>query len=551
MFYLISFYLFIYNVIMIFIFILMFNFKIIKIFEWSILSFMSMKINFIIYIDWMSVLFINVIFLISSMVVLYSIEYMKMDLNIKYFMYLILIFLSSMILMIISPNMISILVGWDGLGLSSYCLVIFYQNKKSNVSGMVTILSNRIGDICILLMISLMLYKNSWNFLFIINVNGFLLFLIILCSLTKSAQIPFSSWLPMAMSAPTPVSSLVHSSTLVTAGVYMLIRFSHLINMNFMFFLMLISSFTMFMAGMSANFEFDLKKIIALSTLSQLGLMIYSISLNLQMLAFFHLLTHAMFKSLLFLCSGIIIHNFFNHQDIRYMCFSNFNMMFIMMVFHISSFSLCGIPFLSGFYSKDLIIDMYNMSNYSFIFIGIFYMSMFLTVSYTTRLSFYLIVKINNSNCYVNFNLNNMMNYSILILFIMSIIYGSMLNWLMFMSLNKVFLTLKIKLLILLIMLLGILNGLIFFKNCYMMSFFLIKFYNSMFMFPLLLKKNKVNLLKLSNFLLIIQELGWLELLFFKKIINSLMLMMIIKNYMNIFYIILFITILLMLIVYL
>jgi NADH-ubiquinone oxidoreductase chain 5 len=141
--------------------------------------------------------------------------------------------------------------------------------------------------------------------------------MVILAGITKRAQIPFSAWLPAAMAAPTPVSALVHSSTLVTAGVYLLIRFHYiLLENNFLFY---VGVFTIFISGLGANFEIDLKKIIALSTLSQLGVIIISLGLGLVELSFFHLLTHALFKSLLFLCAGVYIHGVGDIQDIRFL----------------------------------------------------------------------------------------------------------------------------------------------------------------------------------------------------------------------------------------
>jgi NADH-ubiquinone oxidoreductase chain 5 len=160
------------------------------------------------------------------------------------------------------------------------------------------------------------------------------------------------------MAAPTPVSALVHSSTLVTAGVYLLIRFSSAFEGGLCVFLLLFSGLTIFMAGLGANFEYDLKKIIALSTLSQLGLKICVVSVGLAGLALFHLLTHALFKALLFMCAGVIIHTMKDSQDIRFMGNLSFQIPFTSVRLGVSSVALCGIPFLAGFYSRDLILEM-------------------------------------------------------------------------------------------------------------------------------------------------------------------------------------------------
>lgn len=183
----------------------------------------------------------------------------------------------------------------------------------------------------------------------------FILVMLILAAITKRAQIPFSAWLPAAIAAPTPVSALVHSSTLVTAGVYLIIRFHHLLGANF--FLLYVGCLTIFMSGLGANFEIDLKKIIALSTLSQLGVIIFTLSLGLIELAFFHLLSHALFKSLLFLCAGVYIHGAGDCQDIRLLGGVMKSIPVRSLFFGCCSLSLCGFPFLSGFYSKDLILE--------------------------------------------------------------------------------------------------------------------------------------------------------------------------------------------------
>nr|APF47466.1 NADH dehydrogenase subunit 5 [Snellenius sp. SNS-2016] len=523
-------------------------------FNWIIYMNNSLMIKFICFFDWMSLMFISTIFFITSMVILYSIEYMNSDLNIKRFMMLILIFMMSMMLVIFSLNLMTILLGWDGLGLSSYCLVIYYQNKKSYNSGMITILMNRIGDIFILISISILMQFNSWNFLFYNKFINLLMILIFISAITKSAQIPFSTWLPLAMAAPTPISSLVHSSTLVTAGVYLLIRFNMLISQNFLIFMLLISSFTMFFSGITANFEFDLKKIIALSTLSQLGLMIFILSFNLPMLTFFHLINHAMFKSLLFLCSGIMIHNFSNNQDIRFISMNNFYTPLINMIFLMSSLTLCGMPFLTGFFSKDLIIEMFNMKLNNIFMFMIMYLSMGLTISYSTRLMMFLNFKFNKISIFFKINVKNLMNLSIIMLIFMTMFIGSILNWLIFNSLNFIYLPNKLKLMIFNFLTLGIMIGLLlmklnFFKNIFMLNIF--KFFNLMFFLPMNFKKTKINFYKMNFILNFIQDYGWNEYILTKKFLYLLNLnfnkfmklnlfMMLFSLYMIMFYMIFF-----------
>lgn len=177
------------------------------------------------------------------------------------------------------------------------------------------------------------------------------------------------------MAAPTPVSALVHSSTLVTAGVYLLIRFNFYLlnNLNILFFLLLLGRLTILISGLGANFELDFKKIIALSTLSQLGLIIRTLSIGFIKLAFFHLLSHALFKALLFLCAGVFIHRILNFQDIRFSGGFNNQIIITLRFFNISSLALCGMPFLSGFYSKDMILEIVLISNLNVIIFFFFF----------------------------------------------------------------------------------------------------------------------------------------------------------------------------------
>nr|QIV24582.1 NADH dehydrogenase subunit 5 [Cnemoplites australis] len=434
--------------------------------EYNLISLNSSAIIMTVLLDWMSLVFMSFVLFISSMVIYYSEEYMSGDLFLNRFILLVAMFVLSMILLIISPNLISILLGWDGLGLVSYCLVIYYQNVKSYNAGMLTALSNRVGDVALLMSIAWMMNYGSWNYVYYLDYmkNDWVMVLVsclvVLAGMTKSAQIPFSSWLPAAMAAPTPVSSLVHSSTLVTAGVYLLIRFNSAFSENLMIFLLFISSMTMFMSGLGANFEFDLKKIIALSTLSQLGLMMSILSLGDFYLAFFHLLTHALFKALLFMCAGNIIHNLGNCQDIRYMGGLMKHLPLTCSFFNICNFSLCGLPFLSGFYSKDLIVEAMSMQFLSIYIYLIFYLSVGLTVSYSFRLTYYTLTgDFNYSSLSPLGESSFMMLKGMGGLIFLVVFSGSVLQWLIFSLPYFIFLPLLFKFMTLLMVFLGMLIG--------------------------------------------------------------------------------------------
>nr|AFQ62410.1 NADH dehydrogenase subunit 5 [Meru phyllisae] len=458
--FLISFYMFLYSMI--------FIFKDLVVFiEWELVSLNSNSLVMSILLDWMSLLFMSFVLFISSMVIYYSEDYMFGDLNLNRFIMLVLMFILSMMFLIISPNLISILLGWDGLGLVSYCLVIYYQNIKSYNAGMLTALMNRVGDVMLLISISWFLNYGSWNFYFYLDFFKYddymkiISLLIILAAMTKSAQIPFSSWLPAAMAAPTPVSALVHSSTLVTAGVYLLIRFNNLL-FNYSYYMVLISCLTMFMAGIGANYEFDLKKIIALSTLSQLGLMMGILYFGMYKLAFFHLLTHALFKALLFMCAGSVIHDLMDNQDIR-----NMGNLFIYkplscICFNISNLALCGFPFLAGFYSKDLILE-YISFNFSNILIFFFFtFSAGLTVSYSFRLLYYSILgDFNFNSVYFLMEKSLFMLKAKFFMLMMVIFMGSFLSWMIFPSMILINLPMSLKLLVLFLFFIGLWMGLL------------------------------------------------------------------------------------------
>nr|UPL65553.1 NADH dehydrogenase subunit 5 [Artheneis intricata] len=412
--------------------------------------------------DWMSLLFVGSVMLISSMIIYYSGSYMYSDVNNYRFLLLVLMFVLSMCMMVLSPNLVSILLGWDGLGLVSYCLVVYFQNFKSYNAGMLTILMNRIGDVAILLGIGLMFNLGGWHFLYYFD-EGYITYLIsllvILAGFTKSAQIPFSSWLPAAMAAPTPVSALVHSSTLVTAGVYLLIRFSEIIFSYDLSFFLLLSTLTMFMSGLCAVSEYDLKKVIALSTLSQLGMMMSILFMGYPLASFFHLLTHAFFKALLFLCAGMIIHCVNDNQDIRYMGGLSSFIPCTMICFCISNMSLCGLPFMSGFYSKDLILELSVVNYYNLFIYLLFYISVGLTVCYSSRLVYFCVVYHMGLYTYCNFSEDFKMITSMIFLSFMSLVSGSMLSWFLFPFPNFILIPLYLKLMPIMILFLGVIMG--------------------------------------------------------------------------------------------
>nr|YP_009692437.1 NADH dehydrogenase subunit 5 [Mesonemoura tritaenia]QEH58833.1 NADH dehydrogenase subunit 5 [Mesonemoura tritaenia] len=431
--------------------------------EWEVLSMNSGNIVMTFLFDWMSLIFMGFVLFISSLVIFYSQEYMAGDLNLNRFILLVLMFVLSMMFLIISPNLISILLGWDGLGLVSYLLVIYYQNVKSYNAGMLTALSNRIGDVALLMAIAWMLNFGSWNYIFYLECSGSTVemqiigALVLLAAMTKSAQIPFSSWLPAAMAAPTPVSALVHSSTLVTAGIYLLIRFNYLLaGSNLGTFLLLFAGLTMFMAGLGANFEFDLKKIIALSTLSQLGLMMSILAMGFPKLAFFHLLTHALFKALLFMCAGAIIHNMKDSQDIRFMGGLVTHMPLTASCFNLSNLALCGTPFLAGFYSKDLILEVASLSYMNVFSFILYFFSTGLTVCYSLRLVYYSM-----SGDFNTFSLHPLsdegwvMLRGMMSLSFMAVLGGSLLSWTLFPTPSMICLPLLLKTLALSVSLLG------------------------------------------------------------------------------------------------
>nr|BBE15728.1 NADH dehydrogenase subunit 5 [Echiniscus testudo] len=345
----------------------------------KILDSMNMDLLVDVMLDSKSMYFLIILVCIVFNIYMFKNYYMNQEKKFFFFNFLFYWFVMSMIVIIYSNNWMIMILGWDMLGVSSYLLIVYYGNMSSFNSGFTTMNTNRLGDVFLISFIALAMNKNLINFSE--KMNWFIIFLVI-CLLTKSAQFPFSSWLPLAMAAPTPISSLVHSSTLVTAGLFIFYKTDSMYSNYFLILILLMSMWTSIYSGLMGSLELDMKKMIALSTLSQLSFMFISFSLGLIFLSFLHLLTHAIFKASLFFWAGMNMHNLKSEQF-----FISFNFMSHKMsksFFFLIFISLLGIPMSLGFYSKDQIIDIMK-KNYSYFINIIFTLSIFITIIYTVR----------------------------------------------------------------------------------------------------------------------------------------------------------------------
>nr|QHO05159.1 NADH dehydrogenase subunit 5 [Cheiracanthium triviale] len=432
-----------------------------------LIKFNQMLMSADIMLDWISMMFMSTVMLISGLILMFSIYYITKKEQYK-FMLMMLLFVLSMGILIISNNMFLLLLGWDGLGLSSYVLVIYYQNYTSAASGSITLISNRIGDIMILMAMGMNMMIMNWSFSMKMEFMYSSMMLLMLAACSKSAQLPFSAWLPMAMAAPTPISALVHSSTLVTAGVFISLRMM-MNQSNISNIMMIITSLTAIYASMTACWENDMKKIIAYSTLSQIAMMMFAISMNAHMLAFLHLIIHALFKSTMFMCAGTMIHES-SYQDMRMMGM-NMNMLLIPSItLGITSMALMGAPFSSGFFSKDSIIENLMMIKLDSLMTIMMIMSIGMTASYSIRM-----ISMSNKWLMKSYpNLSNHLNWqSIIPLIIMSplsISMGSLMSWIMIPD-QMFMLSLQFKMYIISILMLGILTGMMLsYKNYNLMK---------------------------------------------------------------------------------
>ena len=374
--------------------------------------------------DSLTMIMLIVITSISTLVHLYSSQYMANDPHLSRFMSYLSLFTFFMIILITGDNFMQMFVGWEGVGFCSYLLINFWFTRlQANKAAIKAMLINRISDLILLLGVLTIFYNirtieyfstfaaisivKDFYFIFcnyILSIIDVACILIFIGAMGKSAQIFLHLWLPDAMEGPTPVSALIHAATMVTAGVYLIARCSPMFEYS-MFSLKVITvigASTAFFASTVGLVQNDFKKIVAYSTCSQLGYMFFACGLSNYPLAIFHLSNHAYFKALLFLCSGAVIHAMGDEQDIRKMGGLRRILPFTYIMFLIGSLSLMGFPFLTGFYSKDLILEVafasFSETGHFAYWLGT--IGAFFTAFYSTRLLFFAFLS--ETNAYKN-----------------------------------------------------------------------------------------------------------------------------------------------------
>lgn len=401
--------------------------------------------------DALTSLMLVVVLTVSLLVHLYSLEYMNGDPHILRFISYLSLFTFFMIILITASNFVQMFVGWEGVGLASYLLINFWFTRiQANKAAIKAMVVNRIGDFGLVVgvliiyygfksldysvVFSLAPYLNFVNIVFwgqeinILTIIGVGLFIGVM---GKSAQIGLHVWLPDAMEGPTPVSALIHAATMVTAGVFVMVRCSALLEFgdNVLFIITIFGSLTAFLGASVGVFQNDIKKIVAYSTCSQLGYMVFACGLSLYSVSFFHLFNHAFFKALLFLSSGSVIHAMGDEQDLRKMGGLVNLLPFTYLCFVVGSLALIGFPFLSGFYSKDLIFEkagtLYVFESLWVTILGLF--SALLTAYYSTKLlylAFYMIPAASRTKMEAVFESGLLITIVLGVLFIFSMFSG-------------------------------------------------------------------------------------------------------------------------------
>lgn len=333
-----------------------------------------------------------ILLLVTLRVLLFASYYMEGDRSVVYFLLVLVVFVVSIFLLNLRGRVFIILISWDVLGVSSFFLVLFYNNWDRCRGAMNTVLTNRVGDYFLFLFFRFFLFGGSF-FYFLVFRGVVLGSLLLGAGFTKRAQFPFSGWLPKAISAPTPVRALVHRRTLVTAGLILMMNFSVLVLNYWLSVIMFVGGLlTIFFSSLSAVVEVDMKKVVALSTLSQIGFAAMTFGSGYYFVRFVHLLSHAIFKSCLFIQVGVFIHRFFRQQDRRGYSGLGESLFYVQFQMLVTLFCLCGLIFTRGAVTKDIILYGVISVRGGMVLRIIFFFGVFLTFCYSYKL-FYNVVK--------------------------------------------------------------------------------------------------------------------------------------------------------------